>query len=71
MRMWTVLDPDEMGASEATRVAPLGMAGSADDALGPSAGAASGDTAGCGTPFKSSVRSAPDFGLNTLPQATP
>ncbi len=66
--MWRLAELDVMGASEATRVAPLGTTGSADDALGPSAGAPSGDTADCGTPFNSSVRSAPDFGSNTLPQ---
>ena len=69
MRMRTLADSDAMGASEATRVAPLGMTGSAADALGLSVSAASGETVGCGTPFNSSVRSAPVFGLNTLSQA--
>ena len=58
---------DAMAASETTRVAPLGMAGSWDDVT-LSAGAASGDTDGGGTSFSSSVRSAPLFGSNTLPE---
>lgn len=57
-----------MAASETTKVAPLGIADSWDDAR-LSTGAASGDTGGGGTSFSSRVRSAPVFGSNTLPAA--
>ncbi len=54
-----------MAASETTKVAPLGMAGSSAEP-GLSAGAASGDTVGGGTSFSSRVRSEPVLGSNTL-----